>query len=166
MVAVAASPAIFLKNNPMKFEPKQTIELSSKFYEGASVYPYQIYTNALEGYISPIHFKNSLCMMLANLAYESAKAQKLDTSSPKWELLRHIRHASSHNNQFNFRNREPTHPVYWRDLFIDHNLKGVNNPLYGKDCFGNFMEMAELLWLLKDIDDNLQSESNYEIITS
>ena len=158
MVAVAASPAIFLKNNPMDFKPEQTIELTSLFYEGASIYPYQIYINALEGHTPLTHFRHSLCMMLANLAYESAKAQEYipKPTPPEWELLRHIRHASSHNNQFNFLNHEPSSPAYWKNLIIDYTQKGKNNPLYGTACFGNFMEMGELLALLFDIEDNLK----------
>lgn len=156
MVAIAASPAIFLENNPMKFKPEQTIELTSMFYEGASVYPHETYMNALKGRVSQDHFRHSLCMMLANLAYESAKAQNFTAESPKWELLRHIRHASSHNNRFNFRDREPRLPANWRNLIIDDTKKGQDNPLYNTACFGKFMEMAELLWLLKDIEDSLE----------
>ena len=158
MAAVASSPAIFRNDNPMKFEPQQTIELTSIFYEGVSVYPHQIYMSALEGHLLQDHYRHSLGMMLANLAYESAKVQKLSTESPGWELLRHIRNASSHNNRFNFYSHkdEPRHPAYWRNLIIDHTKKGKNNPLYETACFGSFMEIAELLWLLKDIEDSLE----------
>lgn len=155
MAAVASSPAIFMKNNPMKFEPQQTIELTSMFYQGTSIHPYQIYVDALEGHILIDHFRHSLCMMLANLAYESAKSRKLTNKSNEWELLRHIRNASSHNNIFNFRRNEPKYPAYWRNLVIDDAQKGTDNLLYGTICFGKFMETAELLWLLKDIEDGI-----------
>lgn len=154
---VAGLSAILRKDKPAEFELKDRVALTSMFYQDALVYPHQISKNASQGYLSLDYVRHSLCMMLANLAYESAKAQNLSAKSPEWELLRHIRNASSHNNRFNFYEDEPRHPAYWRNLIIDHTQKGENNPRYNKACFGNFMEIAELLWLLKDIEANYET---------
>jgi hypothetical protein len=155
MAAMASAPAVFKKDNPMKFKPEDHIGLPSMHYSrDIVIFPHQIHRNAMDGYISMEDFKNSLCMMLANLAYESV--MELRTQSPEWELFRHIRNASSHNNQFNFKRTEPSRPAHWRMLVID-TIKGVDNPLHGKKCFGNFMDVAELLFLLKDIEDNIES---------
>ena len=66
MVAVAGSPAVFLKDNPMNFQPEQTIELGGVVYPSMSIKPYQIYRNALNGHISLSDVKRTMCMMLAD----------------------------------------------------------------------------------------------------
>jgi len=153
MVAVAGSPAVFREDNPMNFQPGQTIELTGVVYRDRSFEPYQIHRNALDGHISSDDFKYSLCMMLANQAYEALKDRS--TKSPDWELFRHIRNASSHDNRFTFKDREPSRPAHWRSLAIDDAKKGKNNPLYGTICFGGFMGINDLLLLLWDVDKTL-----------
>lgn len=153
MVAVASSPAVFREDNPMNLQPDQTIELTGVVYPSMSIKPYEIHRNALDGHISLDDFKYSLCMMLTNHAYEAVKDRR--TKSPEWEIFRHIRNASSHNNCFTFKPSEPREPAHWRTLTIDHTRKGNNNPLQGQYCFGKFMGIAELLLLLFDIEQTL-----------
>jgi hypothetical protein len=153
MVAVAGSPAVFRKDNPMNFQPDQTIELTGVVYPSMSIKPHQIHRNALNGYISLDKFKYSLCMMLANHAYEAVKDSYI--KSPAWELFRHIRNSSAHDNRFTFTNREPSRPAHWRNLVIDDSRKGNSNPLSGKICFGSFMGISDLLLLLWDIEQTL-----------
>ncbi len=100
MVAVAGSPAVFREDNPMNFQPEQTIELTGIVYPSMSIKPHEIHIKALKGHISLKNFCNSSCMMLANNAYESVKVYNI--KSPTWELFRHIRNASSHDNIFTF----------------------------------------------------------------
>lgn len=159
---VAGLSAILRKDRPTEFEITDKVAITSMFYPDAIIHPHQISKIASQGYLSLGYVRHSLCMMLANLAYESAKAKKLipKKPSPEWELLRHVRNASSHNNQFNFRTwkkdpskDEPKNHAYWEDLIIDYTKKGKNNPLHGTDCFGKFMEMGELLALLSYIEN-------------
>jgi len=153
MVAVVGSPAVFHGDNPMNFQPDQTIELTGVVYPSMSIKPYQIHRNALDGHISLDNFKYSLCMMLANHAYEAVKDRNIEL--PAWELLRHIRHASAHDNRFTFANGKPSKPAHWRNLVIDDTRKGKSNPLSGKNCFGDFMGISDLLLLLWDIEQTL-----------
>jgi len=60
--------------------------------------------------------------MFANHVYEAVKDENV--SSPEFELFRHIRNASSHNNRFNFIDSEPACPASWRGLKIDNTNKG------------------------------------------
>ena len=159
---VAGLSAILRTDKPTEFELTDKVAITSMFYPDAIIYPHQISKNASQGFLSLDDVRHSLCIMLANLAYESAKAKKRipKKPSPEWELLRHIRNASSHNNQFIFRcykrYSEPSHPAHWKNLVIDDTKKGKSNPLYGTVCFGKFMEMGELLGLLSDIEDSLK----------
>jgi len=153
MVAVVGSPAVFLKDNPMHFKPEQTIGLGGVVYPDMTIKPYQIYRKALNGYISLSDVKRNMCMMLAAHAYEAVKER--NTNSAAWELFRHIRNASAHDNHFTFSERAPSRPAHWRNLTIDHTRKGKNNPLSGKNCFFEFMGISDLLLLLWDIEQTL-----------
>jgi hypothetical protein len=158
---VAGLSAILRKDKPTEFEISDEVAITSMFYPDAIIHPHQVFKNVSQGYLSFDYVRHSLCMMLANLAYESAKAKKLipKEPSPEWELLRHVRNASSHNNRFNFRTYknaskdEPKYPAYWENLIIDDTKKGGSNLLNGTDCFGEFMEMGELLALLSYIEN-------------
>lgn len=91
--------------------------------------------------------------MLANTAYEAVKDK--NDKSPEFEYLRHIRNASSHQNTFNFFDHEPSSPAQWKKSIIDHNSKGKSNPLYGTACFGTFVGVADIIYLLKEIEEKL-----------
>jgi len=97
--------------------------------------------------------------MLVNTAYEAIREFR-DTSKelrehPVFELFRHVRNASSHLNQFNFKDYEPSRAASWRSLTLDDTLKGKDNPLYGKGCFGNVLGTADVFLLLSDIEEIL-----------
>jgi hypothetical protein len=92
----------------------------------------------------------SFCMMLMISAYESNK-NKFD-KSPLYEFFRHIRNASAHNNRFFFLSHEPKRPAKWRNLYIDDKKKGKDNPLFGKDCFFNFLGPADSILLLNEVE--------------
>ena len=96
---------------------------------------------------------NSCCGMLANTAYEAVKEK--NDKSPEFELFRHIRNASSHQNKFNFFPKEPSSPAYWNEAKIDHNKKGKDNPLYGTECFGTYFGVPDIIDLLKEIEEKM-----------
>ena len=101
--------------------------------------------------------------MLANTAYESVK--QYNDGSEIFEFFRHLRNASSHLNVFQFNHKEPANPANWRGAIFDKTLKGENNPLHGKPCFGHFIGVADLLDLLMDIEIRIiaQLEKNNPI---
>ena len=159
MVAVVGSPAVFLKDNPMNFQPEQNIGLGGVTYPDMGIKPYLIYRKALDGHISLEDFKRAMCMMLASHTYEAVKER--NTKSAAWELFRHIRNASAHDNLFTFRESEPSRPAHWRKLTIDDTRKGKNNPLCGRKCFFEFMGISDLLLLLWDTEQTMIQASNY-----
>jgi hypothetical protein len=103
-----------------------------------------------------------LCCMLVNTAYESLKeADKRKLArSPVGQYFRHVRNAASHNNKWHFvadkRVREPRLPAQWGTFKIDHTKKGKRNPLHGKDCVYGTLHPADLLYLLRDVEDLLK----------
>jgi hypothetical protein len=153
MVSLAACPAIFNKDNPMGFKKDQYISVQGILAEGRHFLPFDIYELAQQGNISQAKYLKTCCAMLANTAYESVKDR--NDQSPEFEFFRHIRNASSHQNVFNFCPHEPARAASWRGNSIDHNTKGVSNPLFGTECFGTFIGMAEIIDLLKDIENKL-----------
>lgn len=153
MVALAACPAIFNKDNPMNLMEGHYIAVKGILVEGRHFRPYETYQTAQEGKISKEKFLKSCCCMLANTSYESVKDKR--DLSPEFEFFRHIRNASSHQNNFHFLAHEPSSPACWRGVIIDHSLKGESNPLHGTECFGTFMEIADLMDLLKDIEKKI-----------
>ena len=153
MVSLASSPSIFNDNNPMGFSDDQYIAVEGILLEGRHFKPHDVYQLAQQGHISQAWFFKSCCAMLANTAYESVKSQ--NDQSPEFEFFRHIRNASSHRNTFNFFDNEPTRPANWRGNTIDHTQKGKSNALFGTECFGTFMGMAEIIDLLKDIEQKI-----------
>lgn len=153
MVSLAACPSIFNKNNPMNLTEEQYISVQGILLEGRHFKPYEIYELAQKEFISQERYLKTCCIMLTNTAYESVKEK--NDKSPEFEFFRHLRNASSHANTFNFFKNEPALPASWRGNVIDHNLKGQNNPLYGKECFGTFMGLAEIIDLLSDLQNKL-----------
>jgi hypothetical protein len=91
--------------------------------------------------------------MLANTAYEAVKDR--NDRSPEFEFFRHVRNASSHRNQFCFRSDEPSRSAAWRTVAIDHSRQGSDNPLQGAQCFGAYLDVADLLDLLWDIEQRI-----------
>lgn len=153
MVALAASPSIFNAENPMGLTEDQYVSVQGILVQGRHFIPHDIYLQAQKGDISQAKFLKSCCCMLANTAYESVKDK--NDQSPEFEFFRHIRNASSHQNVFNFYDHEPKRPALWRGTEINSNKKGSTNSLCGTECFGTFMGMADLIDLLKDIEEKI-----------
>ncbi len=153
MIAVAGLESILHPNNPMKFAPKQVLTLEGKVHPELRIEPFEIRKNALAKHISMSNTVASLCIMLVNTAYESVKDKndKLET----FEFFRHIRNACSHNNRFNFYKNEPERPASWRTKSIDCHKKGINNPLFGKNCFNEYLGIADAILLLWDIEQTI-----------
>ncbi len=149
------STVSFILNN------EKLIDLKKKDYvsiEGAWVkprhfYPHDVVANIEEGKFDIKTYINSCCCMLANTAYEAVKDK--NDKSPEFELFRHIRNASSHQNRFNFFQKEPSSPAYWKEAKIDHYKKGTDNPLYGSECFGTYFGVPDIIDLMKEIEDKL-----------
>lgn len=150
LVAISGSPAIFLPDNKMGYTPDTQIGLSGIMHAEMNISPHLIHKLSQTGFISTEDFKNSLCAMLTNHAYEIVKSQ--NNQGPVFEFFRHIRNAASHRNTFNFFPQEPRRPASWSGFSIDDTNKGSTNPLYGTPCFGTFLGISDLLLLLKDID--------------
>ena len=153
MVSLAACPSIFNPGNPMGLSKDKYVSVQGILVQGRHFIPYDTYEQAQKGNISQTKFLKSCCCLLANTAYESVKED--DDKSPEFEFFRHIRNASSHQNVFHFFNSEPSRSASWRSANIDLNSKGNMNPLHGKECFGSFIGIADLIDLLKDIEKKI-----------
>lgn len=145
----------FVLNNEklLGLKEKDYISVEGKYVNGRHFYPYDILKIVNIGAFTLQTYINSCCCMLANTAFESVKNK--NNKSPEFELLRHIRNASSHNNIFNFFPNEPSSPTSWREAVIDHKIKGKKNPLFGSKCFGTFIGPVDIIDLLHDIEQKL-----------
>jgi len=157
MTAICAAPVIFEPGNPMNLKENGYIAADGVITEGMHFYPYSVRKLAQDSHITLANFTASCCIMLANTAYETVQEQ--NNKSPEFEFLRHIRNASSHSNKFNFNKKEPKLSAQWRGCKLDHTLRGGNNPLYGKTCFGEFIGPGDLVHLLYDIEQQLQTSN-------
>lgn len=149
------STVSFVLNNDklINLKEKDWVSLEGKWVKPRHFYPHDVVSNIKKGQFTFDTYINSCCCMLANTAYEAVKER--NDKSPEFELLRHIRNASSHQNKFNFFTHEPSSPTCWKEATIDHNLKGKNNPLYGTECFGTFFGVPDIIDLLKKIEEKL-----------
>lgn len=145
----------FVLNNEKLIELKEKdyVSIEGKWVEPRHFFPHDVVSNIQNGKYSLNIYVNSCCCMLANSAYESVKER--NDKSPEFEFFRHIRNASSHQNKFMFYPHEPALPAYWKGAMIDHKLKGTDNPLYGKECFGSFFGVPDIIDLLKEIEDKV-----------
>jgi hypothetical protein len=154
MVAIAGSYSIFDKSNKMNWSKDQYMAVEGILVKGRHFIPYDMYELAQNKKITSAKYLKSCCCMLANLAYVAVEDK--NDKSPEFEFFRHIRNAASHGNKFNFLNWEPASPACWRGATIDHNLKGKSNPLHGKECFGTFIGIADMIDLLADIEKQIK----------
>ena len=129
------------------------VSIEGNWVEARHFYPISVVNNLREGKFELNTFVNSCCCMLANSAFESVKRH--NDKTPEFELLRHIRNASSHQNRFTFNAKEPAAPAYWRRTTIEHDLKGEHNPLFGTECFGAFFGVPDIIDLLKEIEKKM-----------
>ena len=132
---------------------KDYVSLEGKYVNGRHFFPYDVIKILKLGTFTLPTYINTCCCMLANTAYEAVKDK--NDKSPEFELLRHIRNASSHKNVFNFYPKEPSAPASWLNAKIDHNIKGSNNPLFGTQCFETFIGPVDLIDLLQDIEKKI-----------
>jgi len=153
MIAIAGLEAIFNKTNPMKYTEKNVYTLEGKIHKELRIEPFTLHKLAVQEKISTPLVINNLCSMLINTAYESVKEK--NDKSEIFDFFRHIRNASSHNNKFFFKNWEPIRPAKWRKQEINIALKGEKNPLFDKNCFGNFIAIADAILLLWDIEQRI-----------
>lgn len=148
------STVSFILNNEKLIELKEKdyVSMEGKWVKPRHFYPQDVVTNIKSGKFM-FTYINSCCGMLANTAYEAVKEK--NDKSPEFELFRHIRNASSHQNKFNFFPKEPSSPAYWNEAKIDHNKKGKDNPLYGTECFGTYFGVPDIIDLLKEIEEKM-----------
>ena len=149
-VSLCGCPVIFDQKIDMFLPPNRSIKFTGKFTSQKNMSPHALRSLAAKGYIKQSDHIVSCCIMLANSAYESVK--QFNDGSEIFEFFRHIRNASSHLNAFQFNHKEPSHPVIWRNAVMDHHLKGEDNPLFGQQCFGHFVGVADILELLMDVE--------------
>lgn len=153
ILALSACPAMFNTGNPMSLGKSDYISINGVQVDDKHWLPSAVYEQAQAGHATKENFVGHLCMMLANLTYETVKAQ--NDKSPEFEFLRHVRNAASHNNKFFFRDSEPRRPACWRGLSLDHTIKGTNNPMFDNICFGPTLGPADLLELLRDVEKRI-----------
>ena len=149
-ISLCGCPAIFEKDIDIYKRPNQVLSFSGGYSASKHLTPYQLRQTALRGDITKSKHIAVCCMMLANTAYESVK--HYNDGSETFEFFRHVRNASSHLNVFQFNQKEPANPASWRGANIDHHLKGDQNKLFGHECFGYFLGVADILELLLDIE--------------
>jgi hypothetical protein len=149
-VSLCGSPVIFDKEIEMFLPPNHSLCFSGRFVPNKLMAPQSLRYRAERGELSSSEHIVSCCLMLANTAYESVK--QFNDGSQTFEFFRHIRNASSHLNTFQFIHKEPVNRASWRSAVIQHHLKGENNPLYGQQCFGNFLGVSDILELLLDVE--------------
>jgi hypothetical protein len=103
----------------------------------------------------------SLCCMLANTAYESIPAQhrKQLSGNSVFEVFRHVRNAASHGNAWHFRDSEPTARGEWHQIVVDEARKGDKNPLQAQACIYGTLQPADLLYLLRDVENLLRGHA-------
>lgn len=146
--------SLMLNNDKLiNLKEKDYVSFEGRWVESRHFFPHDVISNIQAGKFTLPIYINSCCCMLANTAYEAVKDN--NDKSPEFEYLRHVRNASSHQNMFNFFDHEPSSPANWKESKIDHNLKGKRNPLFGTACFGTFMGVADIIDLLKDIEEKL-----------
>ena len=149
-VSLCGSPVIFDKRIEMFLPSDCSLSFSGRFSPSKLMAPHSLRTMANRGELSSSEHIVSCCIMLANTAYESVK--HFNDGSEIFEFFRHIRNASSHLNTFQFIHKEPVNSARWRNAVIELNLKGENNPLYGQQCFGNYLGVSDILELLIDVE--------------
>lgn len=149
-ISLCGCPVIFEKEIEIYKSANQLISFPGAYSKAKHLAPFQLREQAIKGDINKSKHIASCCMMLANTAYESVK--HFNDGSETFEFFRHIRNASSHLNVFQFNHKEPSHPAKWRSAIIDNHLKGKDNPLFSKPCFGHFIGVADILDLLLDIE--------------
>lgn len=153
-VLIAGIPSISEGLYPKEFLDKP-INLISRTNpkKGLSLIPREVLNFVNDNGLNIYGITNGLSIMLANICMETLKSMNIKRGFPEIELLRHLRNAGSHGNIFTFNNIEPKFPAQWSSLKLDHNRKGELNPLQGTQCFGKYIDCADLVMLLKDIED-------------
>jgi hypothetical protein len=154
LAATVGLGPVFDPKNPLSLSP-QIIAIYQGNVAGAGldIDTGQIHNICSSGVLTIDTAVKSLCGMLINTAYESVS--KRNDKSPEFEFFRHVRHAVSHGNRFNFFKHEPARPASWRNLTIDSSAKGSTNRLYGVECIGATLSPADAVWLLHDIETRL-----------
>lgn len=149
------STVSFIINNEKLIELKEKdyVSIEGKWVKPRHFYPHEVIANIKNGNFLLNTYINTCCCMLANTAYEAVKER--NDKSPEFELFRHIRNASSHQNKFNFFPKEPSSPASWKHARIDHSMMGTDNPLYGTECFGSLFGAPDVIDLLKEIENKL-----------
>jgi hypothetical protein len=109
--------------------------------------------------------EQALCCMLATAAWARFcdRANRAAQHKPEAQVLRHIRNAAAHGNVFRFENPNgrrhgtPDREAKWLGMSIDHSVRGDDHPLQGQPCFGALVGSADLLRLLLDVQDLVDS---------
>jgi hypothetical protein len=113
---------------------------------------------ARDGAVQHERVEHLLCGMLANAAWERARVLWNETTQLQGaipQVLRHVRHAASHGNKWNFEGKQPNQPAVWRTLVLEPPVIGSAHPRNGRACFGLDLDAADLLALLDDMQRDL-----------
>lgn len=160
VILIAGIPAITKNLYPENVidEPIELVSRSDK--KVISTTPREIIKMVTNKGYDVFMITNMLSIMLVNVCMEKLKQLDIDLKKPEIEFLRHLRNAGSHGNIFNFYPKEPKLEANWGALVIDSKFKGKDNPLFGKQCFGNFIDCGDLLRLLKTIEIKYCNDDN------
>lgn len=95
------STVSFILNNDKLINLKEQdwVSLEGKWVAPRHFYPNDVVSNIKRGQFTFDTYINVNCCMHANIAYEAVKER--NDKSPEFELLRHIRNASSHSPLIN-----------------------------------------------------------------
>lgn len=152
--SISGLEALCDPKNPMNYYKGQPgICLEGQEHRQFEYDTYDLHKKFISKKLSYPEIISCFCVMLINTTYESVK--NINDQSPIFEFFRHIRNACSHNNNFFFIENEPKRKSEWRGKIIDHTKKGRNNPLFGTQCFFDFLESADPIFLLWDIEQHL-----------
>jgi hypothetical protein len=92
---------------------------------------------------------HELCGMLIisahAVAVERAGSNREILETRQFEFFRHVRNAAAHGNRFTFKSGEPKRPAAWRTLTLEAKTHADTR------CFGSFLNAADALSLLSDI---------------
>lgn len=160
--SIAGLQAFVDPSNPLNIKPNQRLPIQGKVHRQFSISVYELFQHHRGVHISSSQLTASLCCMLVNTAYESVKEliTEKNNGSPTLEFFRHIRNAASHGNKFWFHTDQPKYCAMWRGKSIDYLQKGDANPLQKTVCFFDFVGPADVVLLLWDVEQILNTRNN------
>ncbi len=138
----------------MNYKKGDTFGLECKFGEDLSIDLSDIQHNVK----NREHLNSVIVTMTAPMIISSySEVEKYNDNSEIFELFRHMRNACAHGNKFYFRGNQPSRPAKWKELIINHEIKGEENPLYGTTLLFNFISAGDIVYFLLDVQKHIDT---------